>query len=354
MYSRPTVQGAYLTLRGMNDQLLTVACRLSLRGAMELLCSRIDQLCSFIDDNGLRLPPMDRKDHMALLKVFRHQRIPYDTLSKDLRPIHPPSEDAPPLTSRGQPNPHNHEGREKHQKDTQTGLGPLTSAPPSEDEVDVPGHASVFDQSGATKEIIQSGPSMDDWIDTSTGLEPLEALPESTWSHTGQDGSGSDHVLSFGVTEFDNASLQSSQPANRQPEQTEGDDTGSETTEDLVNLLSERIGSLHVGPGGHIRYLGPTSNFSLAKMPFPDLLAVNRTTRDDGKDHLDRLGLGKAVEPSLEEHLTNLYFVWQDPSMHVVNRRMYESAKSRWRNGEESPYYSESLQNAMCVSAPSP
>ncbi|EXF83407.1 hypothetical protein CFIO01_13264 [Colletotrichum fioriniae PJ7] len=120
-------------------------------------------------------------------------------------------------------------------------------------------------------------------------------------------------------------------------------------TEDLVDQLSDRIGSLQIRAGGHIRYYGPTSNFSLAQLPFPDVFAARRTIRNDGNDLLGRLGLNKSVPCALEEHLIKLYFAWQDPVLHVVNQHMFYQAKSRWDDGEESPYFSESLKNALCA-----
>ncbi|KAI8230567.1 hypothetical protein K4K55_006548 [Colletotrichum sp. SAR 10_96] len=131
----------------------------------------------------------------------------------------------------------------------------------------------------------------------------------------------------------------------------ENDDSASGTTEeDLVNQLSDRLGSLHIGPNGQISYYGPTSNFSLVEMPAgSDTLAVDRTVRNDGQEHLDMMGYGKTIPPDLEEHLINLYFAWQDPFSHIVDRTLYEDAKYKWLEREEdTPYYSEALRNAMC------
>ncbi|KAK1533504.1 hypothetical protein CPAR01_10212 [Colletotrichum paranaense] len=131
----------------------------------------------------------------------------------------------------------------------------------------------------------------------------------------------------------------------------EEDDAGSGTTEeDLVNQLSDRLGSLQIGPNGHISYFGPTSNFSLMELPVgADTLAVDRTVRNDGQEHLDNMGYGKQVPQDLEDHLINLYFTWQDPFQHVVDRTLYDEAKHSWHEREEdTPYYSEALRNAMC------
>ncbi|KAK6224319.1 fungal specific transcription factor [Colletotrichum tabaci] len=129
------------------------------------------------------------------------------------------------------------------------------------------------------------------------------------------------------------------------------DDAGSDTTEeDLLNQLSDRLGSMHIDPNGRISYFGPTSNFRLVELPAgSDTLSVGRTVRNDGQEHLDKMGLGKPVPPDLEEHLMSLYFAWQDPYTHVVDRALYEEAKHNWiSREEETPYYSEALKNAMC------
>ncbi|KAJ5545817.1 fungal-specific transcription factor domain-containing protein [Penicillium frequentans] len=120
-------------------------------------------------------------------------------------------------------------------------------------------------------------------------------------------------------------------------------------TEDIVDRLSDRMGSLQIGSDGQIRYYGPTSHFNLLRMPTPDNLTIYRTIRKDGQDHLNRMGLDKEVPQSMEEHLINLYFTWHNPSVDVVNRDMYEMAKQQWKEQmEDTPYYSEALTNAMC------
>lgn len=43
----------------------------------------------------------------------------------------------------------------------------------------------------------------------------------------------------------------------------------------------------------------------------------------------------------------NLYFTWQDPSFHVVDRGMFEEARVKWNCAEDTSYYSEALRDAM-------
>lgn len=129
-------------------------------------------------------------------------------------------------------------------------------------------------------------------------------------------------------------------------------DDGTSSTEgvdELADRLSDLLGTLHVRPGGHIRFYGATSNFSLLETPAADVgMNVHWTVRNDGIEHLRRLGLNKKVPPEIEEHLMNLYFTWQDPSFHVVDRKMFEEATRVWsENMEDTAYYSEALRNAM-------
>ncbi|KAF6785049.1 hypothetical protein CSOJ01_15650 [Colletotrichum sojae] len=130
----------------------------------------------------------------------------------------------------------------------------------------------------------------------------------------------------------------------------DGEDSDADSTEELVDRLSDRIGSLQIGSDGHIRYYGPTSNFNLVQMPAPDNMTVHRTVRNDRQEYLNRLDIGKDVPPDIEEHLVDLYFTWQDPTSHVVQSEMYENAKVQWRDGMlNTPYYSEALRNSICA-----
>ena len=133
------------------------------------------------------------------------------------------------------------------------------------------------------------------------------------------------------------------------PSLEDDDMSTTETVDELVDQLSDRVGTLHIKPGGHIRFYGSTSNFNLLETPASDVnMNVHRTIRNDGTEHLDRLGLNKNVPIELEDHLMNLYFTWQDPSFHAVDRKMFEEAKVIWRDkGEDTAYYSEALRNAM-------
>jgi hypothetical protein len=108
------------------------------------------------------------------------------------------------------------------------------------------------------------------------------------------------------------------------------------------------MGSLQIGADGHIRFYGPTSNFSLMDMPSADPLHVHRSICHDGQEYLDRLEVGAKVPAEIEDHLINLYFTWQDSSFHIVDRDMHEKGKVKWHvDMQDTPYYSEALRNAI-------
>lgn len=127
-----------------------------------------------------------------------------------------------------------------------------------------------------------------------------------------------------------------------------------EAENDVIEQLSHRIGTLKIAGDGHLRFYGATSNLNLVDVSAaqqrqrPDA----RTVRHDGQDILNHLRVGQPVDQALEDHLIELYFTWQNPSTYVVDKDMFMTARSRWRNDlEDTPFYSEVLTNAMYVLA---
>ena len=105
-----------------------------------------------------------------------------------------------------------------------------------------------------------------------------------------------------------------------------------EADAELINDLSARLGSLRVAPDGRLRYYGTATNLHLLEHhPAQEDITEIRNVRQDGKQILDAAGVGREVDPSFEQHLIDLYFTWHDPCFHIVDREMYESAKSLGR-----------------------
>jgi hypothetical protein len=111
--------------------------------------------------------------------------------------------------------------------------------------------------------------------------------------------------------------------------------------EALVDEISDRIGTIKIDDGGKTRFYGPTSTFNLKEIPLLDSYEANDSSPPY---HSEPEG---EVPTALERHLIDLYFSWQDPSFHVVDRSIYEDAKAKWNNLEATPFYSEALRNAM-------
>lgn len=271
---------------------------------------------------------MDKDDHQLLLKVLDYQRIPYTTLSRDLRPIEKTRKQSV-------------QRRQGHQVKQDL---PLVSTNDKSTTPEQRGPVNTFSipDTAENEADVNTYSALD--------IQVLEPFYQELW------GASDGHPSDLAIPPYANVDDAGIRPANKEELQefnsayTENKSAGqTDETETLIDQLSDRIGTLQVGAGGHIRYYGPTSNFNLAQLPFPDVFTVRRTIRNDGKELLERLGLNKPISSALEDHLTKLYFIWQDPAQHVVNQHMFYLAKSRWEAGDESPYYSESLQNALFV-----
>lgn len=115
--------------------------------------------------------------------------------------------------------------------------------------------------------------------------------------------------------------------------------------EAMVDEISERIGTIKIGSGGETRYYGPTSTFNLREIP----VFCNQETSNPNLYHQSKPEV--EIPLTLEHRLLDLYFSWQDPSFHVVDRYIYEEAKEKWNNLENTTFYSEALRNAMSVSS---
>jgi len=139
-------------------------------------------------------------------------------------------------------------------------------------------------------------------------------------------------------------------PNEREHESDSGEEDEAEN--DVIEQLSHRIGTLKIAGDGHLRFYGATSNLNLVDVSAtqqrqrPDA----RTVRHDGQDILNHLRVGQPVDQALEDHLVELYFTWQNPSTYIVDKDMFMTARSKWRNEfDDTPFYSEVLANAMLV-----
>lgn len=124
--------------------------------------------------------------------------------------------------------------------------------------------------------------------------------------------------------------------------------------DNITNSLSARMGSLQIAEDGQLRYYGPTSNLHLYHAGLHSLSrSTIRHVATEGTQVLARAGLDHPVAPHVERHLAELYFAWEDPAIHVVDEEVFFLEKQKWKSGHtNTPYYSETLNNAMQVLAP--
>jgi hypothetical protein len=155
-------------------------------------------------------------------------------------------------------------------------------------------------------------------------------------------------------------SLQLSQDIAQQPGvllgQARNDEHDSDSGEedeaehDVIEQISNRIGTLKIAGDGHLRFYGATSNLNLVDVSATQQLQRPdaRSVRYDGQDILNHLRIGQPVDQALEDHLVELYFTWQNPSTYVVDKEMFMTARAKWRDEfDDTPFYSEVLTNAM-------
>ncbi|KAJ5503526.1 transcriptional regulator family: Fungal Specific TF, partial [Penicillium fimorum] len=331
--------------------------KLPLRVAIELLSSRVDQLCLFIRQNGLEAPPMPQERDTALAKVL-------DVLG--LTEVHSAAEDN--QTNSKSPNPNSASAVVDPLSDVPNSLPP--SAPGETNDFNStwaqtsPDNTSPNSQSGLTMVSDPHSASELPIIDAENMNILITEQYPPTDEHSDTSLANWDWNLDFGTyitpssPDIQDQSIESLQPpveqSERLPEpfdptivQTSpsiGSDTRStEEIEDLIDELSDRMGTLRFGPGGKARFYGPTSTFNLADAPVSTNTQTQRAV-----DYLDDTDWDRQVPLSLEEHLLTLYFTWQDPSFHVVDRELFEKGKTAWYGKEETPFYSEALCYAMC------
>jgi hypothetical protein len=326
--------------------------RLSFRFAIELLIKRTGQLSQFIVDQGLLIPPTLPEDDQTLRNVLGSVGLGH------LKTIPEHLEDKVANLSTPQ----------DVQFDPDSVLPNDSYLPPASNGVDL-GSLQASDLGVDEHMQVEVSPSFpydshEFYLPTLgeelAGLQcPLEAdaveslgmgiFPERLWDLSSDSGM---QTLQADWPFMPTQTVPLNQPSFSSPQQGDDQDenrTGDvEEIEELVNQISDRMGSLQVGSDGQVRFYGPTSHFNLLQMPAPDNSTIHRTVQKDGQGLLCCLGIDKDIPPEFEEHLINLFFTWHNPLFYVVDREIYYQERRKWRvDREESPYYSEALTNAM-------
>lgn len=337
-------------------QHLTLGHRLPLRIAIDLLIARVDQLSEFICQNGLQ-PPSSPKEKDAALNEILNALGP--TKSIPGLDQMPPCE---PHTSPILPKNHNLDF-EKSQSSMGPPLVPTALAlpkfptAPSPDQALLPA-ASQTSPLPAPSAQGKSSPSADtpesilsSWdMDLAYGGPAMSApadLQQLIDSTSERDALGLDLD---GMSQPVNTAATAATPTTSDDGSTIFDDSNTTANiEGLIDELSDRVGTLRIGRGGKTHFFGPTSTFNLRDIPHSYTFDSHRRMQGYDNNNPGRIEADKEVPAALEAHLINLYFSWQDPSFHVVDRKLYEDAKEKWFAMEETSLYSEALRNAMWV-----
>jgi hypothetical protein len=334
-----------------------------------LLSQRVDQLSQFIHENGLETPAIPKDEELAWQKVLTTIGLPYEKVigrhvdhgansshSESTDPNAQQGENAGFDSSHeagtdlnfGQTQTSNKRSRMEHQENQRM----VTSY--MEPVINSDLQASPDSQSSPVPNVTSEvGAVLHSTQQTAQGISP------QYWGWNPVEGQGPTFDVNYSrqlpsvlpTTSPDTSAVHGT--FNDQLTETylpalEDTDDDDESVEELVDQLSDRIGTMQIGPNGQMRFYGPTSNFTLMDMPSTDPLHVHRSIRNDGQVYLDRLEVGGEVPPALEDHLINLYFTWQDPFFHIVDRDMYEASKKKWHEDtQDTPYFSEALRNAM-------
>ncbi|KAL1891083.1 hypothetical protein Sste5346_007908 [Sporothrix stenoceras] len=375
--------------------------KLSLRIAVELLNNRVQQLSEFIQDHGLELPSMPPDDDKTLAGIFHPLQLPRapfptatteKTADSDVssagRPKRRTTERTEPIVNVAT-SASNTTAQKNHDDTASTTAATTSPCIVATTTVSATVSSIPAASTGGLLELanvagnMDGGPSANIQVPNQMQPPAEVAVPVPV---AGNNGAGWEWSMPPDTMQHESMmqpppfggdmAMATSTPPMHQQQQPQQhhyqhqhqsqlpmgipdrppmdmvEDPGStKSVNELVDQLSDRVGTLHIRPGGHIRFYGSTSNFNLLESPASDVaMNVHRTIRNDGPEHLDRLGLNKKVPPEVEDHLVELYFTWQDPSFHVVDRTVYEEAKVAWRERkEDTSYYSEALRNAICA-----
>ncbi|KAJ5346704.1 hypothetical protein N7541_009186 [Penicillium brevicompactum] len=335
--------------------------KVSLRAATELFSARIDQLCHFIKDQGLEPPSMKPEDEAGMNRVLDTLQIPRgfaqptengekQSSAEPKGPVasgQSPSQSPPAISPKG-PNPTD-----------------MVASGPSPAQDTVSSGQFPSPEGWNPFGMVRGASDNQNFVHWGFTLPTAESL-DTIYANLngGPGGPGAPVMAGMPVnTDLSPDSYQLGMDMSQQPSVLMGgvphtgdhdSDSGEEdeAENDVIEQLSNRIGTLKIAGDGHLRFYGATSNLNLVDVSAtqqrqrPDA----RTVRHDGQDILNHLRVGQPVDQALEDHLVELYFTWQNPSTYIVDKDMFMTARTKWRNEfDDTAFYSEVLTNAMCA-----
>jgi hypothetical protein len=103
----------------------------------------------------------------------------------------------------------------------------------------------------------------------------------------------------------------------------------------LVDQITGRRGRMSVSDGGQLRWYGATSNRTLSLEGMHML--GRRSQKDLNARCLDALAQGRMdhrlIDPSLEDHLIDMYFAWHDPFFPIIDKDAFYRHRQIYQEG---------------------
>ncbi|EXJ73871.1 uncharacterized protein A1O5_03633 [Cladophialophora psammophila CBS 110553] len=341
--------------------------RIPVRKAIQAFSARLLGLEQFIRAHGLQPPPLNANDAELIDRLIETLQLPATSPKEQpaaeiLEPE--ASAEREELLSDTIPLPgfNSQESRQRHSQ-PQPYQNNVSLGTPQEFMVDL-------DQMNSDRPIQASAPEAGDLFSNYTDMDDQLAtlqdsnigFPEWTTDFTGLN------AMPLGMTygwtdlqipypDMDVSGADQSLGPLTSPESVSGTDLDvrlapeDEGSDGVISEISERMGTLQVTDDGELRYFGATSNLPLRDVTGLFTQSAESTiARNRGQRLLEAAGIGQHIDATLEDHLANLYFTWQDPTLHVVDRELYRQARRMQRTSPgRSSYLSETLINAMCA-----
>ncbi|OQV02893.1 Fungal Zn2-Cys6 binuclear cluster domain-containing protein [Cladophialophora immunda] len=341
--------------------------RIPVRKAIQVFSARLSELEQFIRTHGLEPPPLNANDAALIDRLIEtlqqpgtspKEQVALETLepeasaqgeglTNDLIPL-PISGSQEPQRRHSQPGEYQNNVSLRGPEEFMLDLAQMNS------NRTIPAHApevgdlftNYTDMDDQLAALQESNIAFPEWTTDFTGLNAMPLGMTYGWidlqiPYPDMEMSGTDQSLGP-------ATSPESISATDLDLRVAPDDEGSDG---VINEIAERMGTLQVTDDGELRYFGATSNLPLRDDTGPTTQSAEaNVARSRGQRLLDAAGLGQHVDEALEDHLTNLYFTWQDPTFHVVDRELYRQARRTHRSRPgRSSYLSETLINAICA-----
>lgn len=232
--------------------------RLSFRLAVELLSTRVRQLSRFISDQGLEIPPMqpdDEKTLSGILQTLGLHDVQPDAVQDQADNESSTTQGAPPVRA----------------LDQRTEISESSAA----SAANVPVMPPVEDAAGGPVRIMQALPELANGVGGTGGIMrnptgwdwnlTAESMPQGPAMHPDFRPPGFPNSISTPGQQQSVSGEAASSPTLEMDEP-----ASPESVDELADQLSDRVGTLHIKPGGHIRFYGSTSNFNLLETPATD------------------------------------------------------------------------------------